>query len=212
MSSAPHVQSVASARACLVLAAVLWSLGSVFMRLLREPLGLGLHEPVLTPLQIAFYRGLFGGFLMLTPSIASEGSDAIDGVQRVYAYCIARPLRLAVYLALIATLFVVGLSAFRVVFHGGAYIAGDAISRWLGERPTAVVTGYISESLRESLEVAEPKVHERTAHSIFGFWWNFPRVLLAAWTFSFVHCAGALLSLILRRASDGQEIAEVHRE
>ena len=57
--------SVARARACLVLAAVLWSLGSVFMRLLREPLGLGLHKPQLTPLQIAFYRGLFGGFVVL---------------------------------------------------------------------------------------------------------------------------------------------------
>src|SRR5215470_15308017 len=58
-------QSVVGARVCLVLAAVLWSLGSVFMRLLREPLGLGLNEPGLTPLQIAFYRGLFGGLVML---------------------------------------------------------------------------------------------------------------------------------------------------
>lgn len=67
MSSAPApaTTSIAAARPCLVLAAVLWSLGSVFMRLLREPLGLGLHEPVLTPLQIAFYRGLFGGLVML---------------------------------------------------------------------------------------------------------------------------------------------------
>jgi drug/metabolite transporter (DMT)-like permease len=57
--------SVAGARACLILAAVLWSLGSVFMRLLGEPLGLGLDTPRLTPLQIAFYRGIFGGLLML---------------------------------------------------------------------------------------------------------------------------------------------------
>jgi drug/metabolite transporter (DMT)-like permease len=57
--------SLFAARACLVLAAVLWSLGSVFMRLLLEPLGLGLETPVLSPLLIAFYRGLFGGFLML---------------------------------------------------------------------------------------------------------------------------------------------------
>jgi drug/metabolite transporter (DMT)-like permease len=56
---------VTTARAYLVLAAVLWSLGSVFMRILREPLGLGLHEPTLSPLQIAFYRGLFGGLVML---------------------------------------------------------------------------------------------------------------------------------------------------
>src|SRR5436853_6459417 len=67
MSSAPvpSQSSVATARACLVLAAVLWSLGSLFMRLMREPLGLGLDRPELTPLQITFYRGLFGGLVML---------------------------------------------------------------------------------------------------------------------------------------------------
>ncbi|MBY0456423.1 MAG: DMT family transporter [Gemmataceae bacterium] len=53
------------ARLALVLAAGLWSLGSAFMRLLREPLGLGLHEPALSPIQIAFYRGLFGGLFVL---------------------------------------------------------------------------------------------------------------------------------------------------
>jgi DME family drug/metabolite transporter len=62
MSSVP---SVAGARACLVLAAVLWSLGSVLMRLLQRDLGLGLHTPNLSSLQIAFYRGLFGGLFML---------------------------------------------------------------------------------------------------------------------------------------------------
>lgn len=56
---------VFQARLFLVLAAVLWSLGSLFMRLLREPTGLGIHEPALSPLQIAFYRGLFGGLLIL---------------------------------------------------------------------------------------------------------------------------------------------------
>lgn len=37
----------------------------MFMRLLREPLGVGLDQPTLSPLQIAFYRGLFGGLVML---------------------------------------------------------------------------------------------------------------------------------------------------
>jgi drug/metabolite transporter (DMT)-like permease len=53
------------ARTYLVIAAILWSLGSVFMRLLREPLGLGLDSPPITPLQVAFYRGFFGGLVML---------------------------------------------------------------------------------------------------------------------------------------------------
>jgi drug/metabolite transporter (DMT)-like permease len=57
--------SIYKARACLVLAALLWSLGSLFVRLMREPLGLGLNSPLLTPLQLAFFRGLFGGLFML---------------------------------------------------------------------------------------------------------------------------------------------------
>ncbi len=57
--------SVAGARACLVFAAFLWSLGSVFMRVLCEPLGLGLDQPTLGPIQIAFFRGFFGGLAML---------------------------------------------------------------------------------------------------------------------------------------------------
>lgn len=53
--------SVARARLCLVLAAVMWSSGSVFTRVLGQPTSLGLHEPALSPLQLAFFRGLFGG-------------------------------------------------------------------------------------------------------------------------------------------------------
>jgi drug/metabolite transporter (DMT)-like permease len=59
------VSSVARARACLVLAAILWSLGSVLMRLLQRDLNIGLHTPTLSSLQIAFYRGFFGGLFML---------------------------------------------------------------------------------------------------------------------------------------------------
>lgn len=64
--------SVVQARCSLILAAVLWSLGSVFMRLLSEPLELRLDQPRLSPIQIAFYRGLFGGLFMLALVRRSE--------------------------------------------------------------------------------------------------------------------------------------------
>src|SRR5215211_1002811 len=77
-AGAPSVPSVARARRCLVLAALLWSLGSVFMRVLREPLGLGLDQPSLTPLQIAFYRGLFGGLCgMYLSALDGPAANAI---------------------------------------------------------------------------------------------------------------------------------------
>jgi drug/metabolite transporter (DMT)-like permease len=57
--------SVAQARTCLVLSAALWSLGSLFMRLTQKPALLGWDEPGLSPLQIAFYRALFAGLVMV---------------------------------------------------------------------------------------------------------------------------------------------------
>lgn len=60
--------SPVSSRLLLVLAAVLWSTGSLFMRLLETPTVLGLHEPALTPIQKAFYRALFAG-LCLVPLV-----------------------------------------------------------------------------------------------------------------------------------------------
>jgi drug/metabolite transporter (DMT)-like permease len=59
------VPSVAAARASLVLAAVLWSLGSLFMRLVQQPTLIGWSEPGLAPLPIAFFRALFAGLVMV---------------------------------------------------------------------------------------------------------------------------------------------------
>ncbi|MGL6076966.1 MAG: DMT family transporter [Fimbriiglobus sp.] len=57
-----------SPRMGLVIAAVLWSSSSVFMRVLSEPTFLHLDSPKLSPLQIAFFRGLFAG-LVLVPML-----------------------------------------------------------------------------------------------------------------------------------------------
>src|SRR3954454_11083468 len=84
----PGTLSARRARACLVLAAVLWSIGSVFMRLLREPLGLGLNEPGLSPLQIAFYRGLFGGLVVLAMVRRAEVTFRAPMIGMVIAFTV----------------------------------------------------------------------------------------------------------------------------
>lgn len=65
-----HERSRFFARVTLVLAAVLWSSGSFFMRSLAIP-ELHLDEPRLPPIQIAFWRGLFAG-MVLIPLIRSR--------------------------------------------------------------------------------------------------------------------------------------------
>jgi len=52
-------------RLSLVVAALLWSISGLFTRLLQHDTGLGIHDPPLTPLQIAFYRSLFAGLFFL---------------------------------------------------------------------------------------------------------------------------------------------------
>jgi drug/metabolite transporter, DME family len=54
-----------AARLYLILAAVLWSTSSLFIRLLQEETPLGLHDPKLDPLQLAFWRSVFAGTAML---------------------------------------------------------------------------------------------------------------------------------------------------
>jgi drug/metabolite transporter, DME family len=52
-------------RWCLVFAALLWSLSGLGTRLLKTPTTLELHEPSLSPVQIAFFRALFAGLVLL---------------------------------------------------------------------------------------------------------------------------------------------------
>jgi drug/metabolite transporter (DMT)-like permease len=52
-------------RLCIVLAAVLWSLSGGFAKLLTQPTALGLNQPQVYPEQIAFFRALFAGLVLL---------------------------------------------------------------------------------------------------------------------------------------------------
>jgi drug/metabolite transporter (DMT)-like permease len=57
--------SLAHGRLCIVAAAVLWSTSGAFTKLLREHTPLGLNEPPVAPMQIAFFRVLFAGLVLL---------------------------------------------------------------------------------------------------------------------------------------------------
>jgi drug/metabolite transporter, DME family len=71
MAHVPSYPSPAAGRLCIALAAVLWSLSGLFTRLLQNPTALDLHQPELTPLQMAFFRALFAG-LFLVPLVRAR--------------------------------------------------------------------------------------------------------------------------------------------
>ncbi|HEY7327547.1 MAG TPA: DMT family transporter [Gemmataceae bacterium] len=57
--------SLARARLCVLLAALLWSTSGAFTKVLRENTGLGLNEPSIDPLSIAFWRVVFAATVLL---------------------------------------------------------------------------------------------------------------------------------------------------
>jgi drug/metabolite transporter (DMT)-like permease len=68
------IPTAAQGRFCILLAALLWSLGGAFTKLLTQETFVGVHEPALepwyfagkeVPIQIAFYRALFAGLVLL---------------------------------------------------------------------------------------------------------------------------------------------------
>lgn len=57
--------SLTRARLCILLAALLWSTSGAFTKVLRENTGLGLNEPTIDPLSIAFWRVVFAAGVFL---------------------------------------------------------------------------------------------------------------------------------------------------
>jgi DME family drug/metabolite transporter len=57
--------SLTQARLCIVFAALLWSTSGAFTKVLRENTALGLNEPSIDPLAIAFWRVVFAASVLL---------------------------------------------------------------------------------------------------------------------------------------------------
>jgi drug/metabolite transporter (DMT)-like permease len=61
----PGEMTVVQGRLCIAAAAVLWSTSGFFSKVLTQPVGFGVDEPHLAPMQIAFFRVLFAGLFLL---------------------------------------------------------------------------------------------------------------------------------------------------
>lgn len=135
---------------------------------------------------------------MLVPAVACEGTDAIDAVQHAYSYVFAKPLRLLVYIAILAAQFflvalVVGAVVWLIV-----NIAQTAAATWVGAAGTRVIAG---EAGLEGVDAA--------AGAAVRLWSAIPILLGSAFAVSYFWSAATVLYLAMRRICDGQDISEV---
>ena len=134
-NEADPVPSLAQGRWCILLAAILWSTGGAFTKVLTQPTFAGVHEPRLdtlkidkydVPVQIACYRALFAG-LVLVPTLRRRDLSFRPGM-------LAMALSFALMNALFVSAMALGTSANAILLQYSAplwmYLA---CVFWLGE-------------------------------------------------------------------------------
>ena len=166
-------------------------------------------------LGVVVLLGLLLGGWMLVPAVACEGSDWIDGVQRVYAYAVARPARLAAYLVVLAIAGVLCIGAAWVVTHLIAGFTFRASMLWLPDTTAANLSGrtlwmhQAADASDAADAIADTDAGGSAARGLVGFWTRLPLWLALGYAASYICCAGTVLYLTMRRVCDGQDIGEL---
>lgn len=197
-----------------ILAGVIMVLGL----LMRVPLidviaALGYGLILLMGFLIAFLLiGFAAGFPMLVPAVACENCDGADAMQRTYAYVVNRPLHILWYwgvalLGLGLGFLLVSLIA-TITLNASASLFGDLAS----SRAMDIAGGFGVRSVEHpAMHAHIGNWHERWAGNIIDFWQTVVVCLVVAYVFSYHFSASTIVYLLMRKASDGQEMDEIWR-
>lgn len=138
------------------------------------------------------------GFLlaqsMLAPAVVIENSDAIDAIQRAYAYLVCRPGRFIAYALILI------LQGFAAVFV--AAILTHLTLEWTGALTGAWSGGPI-------LARSNASGSTSVAAALAGIWRSLMIALFAGFILSFHASASTLLYLALRRVNDDQDMEDI---
>jgi hypothetical protein len=148
---------------------------------------------------------------LLIPAVVCDGADAIDAVQRAYAYVIDRPLRLVLYVVLALIGLVVVIAIVTVFIGAAVYLTAQATSFWAGAEGSRMVWRGVLEGFGVAavIDAGETEGTYRAGATIIRFWTVIPLLLIwAAWV-SCATAAATMIYLAIRRACDGQDISEI---
>ncbi len=165
--------------------------------------------------------GVIGGFNLIYPTLAVEGSDSFDAISRSFSYVYARPWRMlfytllllvygaATYLFLSFAMYVLlagvhifvgwGVSLFGLL-HGWNTGGGKLDAMWQPPRFGALIAPINWWAMNWSEFLG----------AIFLYFWLFLAVtLLGAYVMSYYFAGNTILYLLLRRSVDGQSLNEI---
>jgi hypothetical protein len=164
--------------------------------------------------------GLAGGFNLMYPTIAVEGSDSFDAISRSFSYLYARPWRLAfytavavlygaltytfvrffVYLLLYLTHTFVGLLFFRS--------ADSTAPLWATMWPNPVV----NQRLVYDVDFLTLSFAQDVGAGLLSFWVYITIGMLGAFAISFYFSANTIIYYLMRNEVDATELDDVYVE
>jgi hypothetical protein len=151
------------------------------------------------------------GHPLLLPSVAVEGTDAVDAVQHAYSFVFARPLRLAAYWALLIVQGAALLLLAGLVVHLALQFVAVGASGWSGEAGRRIVGALPAAAIGPDQALAtSPRGTERVAAGIASLFTVALLGVLGAVVVSYAFTGSTLLYLAMRRVVDGQDMSEVY--
>ena len=160
--------------------------------------------------------GLVGGFNLMYPTIAVEGSDSFDAISRSFSYVFARPWRMlfytlvAVVYGALTYLFVkyfVWLVLALTHYFVGWWLTGQPETYWPRIFPLPS-----PQSLPYNVDYDGLKWSEDIAAGIISFWVYLVIGLVGAYAISYFFSVNTIIYYLMRREVDATELEDVYVE
>jgi hypothetical protein len=164
--------------------------------------------------------GLLGGFNLMYPTIAVEGSDSFDAISRSFSYLYARPWRLAFYTVvsvvygaltyLFVRLFIQLMLILTHKFVGlGIYTHAESTAPlW----PTMWPSPTSAARLSYNIDFLALDVGGHVGAFLISFWVYLVIAILGAFAISFYFSANTIIYYLMRREVDATELDDVYLE
>ncbi|MBS0188970.1 MAG: hypothetical protein JSS51_12960 [Planctomycetes bacterium] len=135
------------------------------------------------------------GAPLLVPAVTCESADAIEAMQRAYAYVPAKPLRYLLYVVL------------AVIVGGVAVAIGTALCSGITSFSLSAAGAWAKQPPRLFAYPMTPA--NSPSEWVLRLWMGVPLAIAAAYGFSVVFTGCTVIYLLLRRVVDGQALSDI---
>ena len=172
--------------------------------------------------------GTVGGFNLMFPTVAVEGSDSFDAISRSFSYVFARPWRMLFYTIVAIAYGALTYLFVRMFLFVMLMLTHFFVGWWLGEgsqpdrhwngprdlnEPPAVMWPAPRwEDLTYDVDYAHLKPAEDIAAGAISFWVYLTIGLLGAFAISFYFSSNTIIYYLMRREVDATELDDVYVE